>query len=77
MTRGYQALGASRPRLGRHLYCGVEIDFAGAATRSHGAMAWSRNRKSVFPKPTYVELNRSLNPAQCTVDRLARRDTPW
>jgi hypothetical protein len=38
-------------------------------------MAWSRNRKSVFPKPTYVKLNRSLDPAQCTVDRLARRDT--
>jgi len=48
--------------LGRHLYCCVEVDFPGAATRSNSAMAWSRNRKSVFPKPTQVKLDRSLNP---------------
>lgn len=38
-------------------------------------MAWPRYRKSVFPKPTYVKLNCSLDPAQGTVDRLAGRDT--
>ena len=39
-------------------------------------MAWSGNWKSVFTKPTYVKLNRALDPAQGAVDCLAGRDTP-
>ena len=61
---------------GRHFHRRVEVNLSCPTSRPHRAMAWSRNRKTVFAQSAYVKFNRSFDPPQHRVNRFARRAAP-